>query len=168
MGYRQTHADGGLGSIDEVVSSLPAGYELGEERVHTDGNVYRLFYNACNQQISTGYLAARNVGSAAAAGPYSATVTTTTEVAYNAACAVVQATATTGTYFWGLVETRGEPVSLNGVTAVAGDGTYIHPAADGQVTNGTTQAVGYCVSTSTTDTTDGSFHLSLEDRIYNQ
>lgn len=167
MAYRNVFGDGGLGSISGVVSALPAGYRLGEERILPNGDYYELFYNACNQQISKGFAFARNQGSAAAAGPYSCTVTTVTEVAYNAAGMCVHATATTGTYFWGLVQNVASGVALVGATAVAAGGMALQLAANGQFTNGTTQAVGYTVTTGTTGTLSGSYYVNFR-RVYTQ
>lgn len=166
-GNKMMQADASeLAQVSGVVASLPVGYTLGEERMF-NGDIYRLLYNACNQQISPGHLVARNTGSAAAAGPYSCTITTTTESLQYVAALVKHATATTGTYFWGLTESLKNAVSLNAVTAVQGTGVAILPAANGQVTNGTTTAcIGYCVGTSVTGTTGGSFYVSLEKKSY--
>lgn len=148
-----------LGSISAVVSSLPAGFTLGEERMW-NGDLYRLVHNTCNQQVIPGYLVAANLGSAVAAGPYSCTITTTTEVCKTVVGAVKHATATTGTYFWALTETLKNPVTLSGVTAINSNGVYILPAANGQITNGTTTAIiGY-------STGSGQFYISLEAKKY--
>lgn len=162
-GSQKVFGGPGLGQLSAVVSSLPAGYKLGTERMEPNGDTYRLYYNACNQQISQGFAFARNVGSAAGAGPYSATVTTTTEVAQNAAGMVIHATATTGTYFWGLEQNVGSGVAFVGVTAVAsGGGTFaLQLAANGKFTNGTTNAVGYVVTTGTTGTLTGSCYVNF-------
>lgn len=158
-GDKTVLADAELGAISAVVSSLPAGYNLGDKRMY-DGDLYRLMYNACNQQINTGYLVARNVGSAAAAGPYSVTVSTTTEVAQHVCGMVKHATATTGTYFWALTETMKNAVSVSTVTAIASTGVFVLPAANGVITNGTTTAiVGYSVA-------GAKFHVSLEKKSY--
>lgn len=132
MGYRQTHADAGLGGVSGVVSSLPAGYVLGEERQEKDqdGNiqVYRLVYNAGGEQAGPGYFMQR-VGSA---GPFSMTVTTVSKThAHIGAVLVEHATATTGTYFWGLVRGR----SAQGVVGDASSiptGSAFYIASDGQ------------------------------------
>lgn len=159
-GDKLTRADGGdLTGISGVVATLPAGYTLGEGRMY-DGDMYRLVHNTCNQQVIPGYLVAANVGSAAAAGPYSCTITTTTEVCKTVMGAVKHATATTGTYFWALTETLKNPVTLSGVTAIASTGVYVLPAANGQITNGTTTAIiGYSVA-------GAKFHISLESKKF--
>jgi len=159
-GNKTVIADGELSSISAVVSSLPVGYTLGEERMY-DGDLYRLMYNACNQQINTGYLVARNLGSCAAAGPYSVTVSTTTEVNQTVCGLVKHVTATTGTYFWALTETMDNPAAVSTVTAIGSTGVFVHPAANGVITNGTTTAcIGYSVA-------GAKFHLSLEKKSYN-
>lgn len=145
-----------LGQLSAVATSLPLPYKLGLERIESNGDVYKLFHNTCNQQISKGFAFARNTGSAAGAGPYSATLTTVTEVAYNAAGMVVHSTATTGSYFWGLVKNVASAVAYVGGTALATPGTYMQVAANGVFTNGTTQAVGYSVATNVTAVLGGS------------
>lgn len=128
MGYRQTHADGGLGGISGVVSSLPAGYELGEER-REDGKDYILAYNAGGEQAGPGYfLTPIKTG----AGPYSMTVTTTSKTHdHLGACLVQHATATTDTYFWGLVKGVAAGVVADNISVATGSAFYI--ASDGQV-----------------------------------
>lgn len=155
-----TRADGGdLTDISGVVATLPAGYSLGERRMF-NGDIYRLVYNTSNQQVIPGYLVCANVGSALAAGPYSCTITTTTEVCKTVVGAVKHATATTATYFWALTETLVNPVTLSGVTAIASNGVYILPAANGQITNGTTTSIiGY-------STAGAKFYISLETKTY--
>lgn len=122
-------AGGGLGGVSAVVSSLPAGYVLGEERWE-NGIKYRLFYNAGNSEIGPGFAGSpRPVGS----GPYSITITTTSKTFDGVgACVVHNATATTGTYFWGAV--RGYLAS--GVVADASTittGTAFYLAANGKM-----------------------------------
>jgi hypothetical protein len=160
-GNKLTQADGGgLSEISGVVATLPQGFNLGEERMY-DGDLYKLMYNACNQQINTGYLVARNLGSAAAAGPYSVTVSTTTEVNQTVCGLVKHATATTGTYFWALTETMKNPVAVSTVTAIASTGVFVLPAANGVIGNGTvTSVIGYSVA-------GAKFHLSLDKKSFN-
>lgn len=167
-GSQKVFGGPGLGQLSAVVSSLPAGYRLGTSRIEPNGDEYELFYNTCNQQISQGFAFARFTGSATA-GPYSATVTTVTEVAYNAAGMVVHTTATTGTYFWGLVQNKASGVAFVGVTAVAsGAGAFtLQLAANGKFTNGATQAVGYVVTTGTTGTLTGSAFVNFK-RLFTQ
>lgn len=99
-GYRKVYADEGLGSVSGVVSSLPAGYTLGQLR-QEGVNTYKLAYNAGNSQASVGYFLTPAKGGA---GPYSLTVSSASKTfADIGAVYVHNATATTGTYFWGMV-----------------------------------------------------------------
>ena len=76
---------------------------------------------------------------------------------------VVHATATTGTYFWALRENVGSAVAFVGVTAVAAaGGATLQLAANGQFTNGTTQAVGYVVTSGTTATLSGAAYVNFK------
>lgn len=124
----RVYGDAGLGTVSSVVASLPVGYTLGEER-QQDGVHYRLMYNAGGEQIDQGEIASPI---ASGGGPYSATVTTVTDTA-NAYGAVVahNATATTGTYFWGAF--RGYPIPLKGDSASHATGTSIMVGVDGGV-----------------------------------
>lgn len=118
--------DAGLGTVSAVVSSLPAGYTLGEARMES-GQKYRLFYNAGNSQISPGFC----FTPATSAGPYSITITTTSKTFDNVGAGVVyNATATTGTYFWGVVRGR-VPVVGDASSVPTGSAFYI--GADGAV-----------------------------------
>lgn len=153
-------ADGELAGISATVASLPAGYNLGEQRMY-DGDLYRLMYNACATQVIPGYLVARNLGSALAGGPYSCTISTTTEVNQTVCGAVKHATAAAGYYFWGLTETMKNPVTLSGVTAIGSNGVFVYPAANGQIANGTvTSIIGY-------STAGAKFYISLENKAFN-
>ena len=128
MGYRQTHADSGLGQISGVVSSLPAGYTLGEERME-DLKTYRLVYNAGGAEVGQGYFA---TPLKTGAGPFSMTVTTTSKTfAHIGAVLCEQATATTGTYFWGLVRGR-SAVGVVGDAASVPTGSAFYIGSDGQ------------------------------------
>lgn len=161
MSFKQVFAEGALGVVSGVVTSLSTGAKLGDFRIDTAGNEYQLFYNACGQTIAKGKIFARNVGSAAGAGPYSVTVTTVAEAGFNTAGAVYHADVPTATYFWGVVRSGkdGIPMIIN--TAVATLGAYIKPAADGALTNGTTGAVGYMMATNVTGTLGGTFHVDF-------
>lgn len=159
-GQKTTRADAGLSEISAVVSSLPVGYNMGERREY-NGDIYRLCYNMSNQQVLPGYLVCANIGSALAAGPYTCTISTVTEVNQTVIGAVKHATATTGTYFWALTETIVNSTTLSGVTVIASNGVYILPAANGQITNGTvTACIGY-------STASAKFYISLENKKYN-
>lgn len=84
--------------ISAVVTSLPIGPQLGDERVY-NGVTYRLSFNAANSQISQGRYASP---SPLDGGLYSVTVTTTSDANCHLGAVVVHhATATTGAYFWG-------------------------------------------------------------------
>lgn len=91
---------GGLGGISNTVTSLPAGYTLGEER--WEGGVkYRLFYND-KTQIAPGLVASPQ---AASLGPYSVSVSTTSGLNQHfGACVVHHATALASSYFWGVTQ----------------------------------------------------------------
>lgn len=133
MGFRQVHADGGLGSVSSVVSSLPAGYTLGEERMEqgaTGGQkYYRLVYNAGGAEVGQGYFA-KPVGSA---GPYSMTVTMASKTnAHIGAVLCENATSTTGTYFWGMVRGRSDAGVVGEASIATGGAFYI--ATDGAAT----------------------------------
>ena len=119
-------ADAGMGSISAVVATLPLGYTLGESR--TVGNLrYRLVYNAGNSQATVGSVvtAVQNGG----AGPYSMTVSTVSQSFNHLGCAVVvNATATTGTYFWGAVEGRVGPMIGDNTSVPTGSAFYVGAA----------------------------------------
>lgn len=135
--YRQVMGDAGMGGVSAVVATLPAGYTLGEER-QEEGIVYRLVYNASNSQIAPGFV----MSPAGLYGPYSGTVTTASKThAHIGAVVVHNATATTGTYFWGA--TKGYLASglvADAVTLATGNAFYI--ALSGQVNGITTNSVG--------------------------
>lgn len=99
-GYRKVHADEGLGGVSGTVASLPVGYTLGEER-STGGKLYRLIHNAGNSQVSPGYFM---VNGGAGAGPYSLTISSTSNSRQHIGAALVEhATLATGYYGWGFV-----------------------------------------------------------------
>lgn len=149
---RQVFGSEGLGGISGVVTSLPVGFVLGEER-QEGGISFRLVYNAGNSQASPGFLLARAFGGA---GPYSMTVSTASDVnAHVGAVVCHHATATTGTYFWGAY--RGYLASgliATGITQLAGNASYMstdgavlpvtNTAASGLVHSGN-MAIGYTV-----------------------
>lgn len=139
-GDRKVHGDAGLGNISGVVSSLPAGYELGEDR--QEGNYhYRLMYNAGNSEADIGDVVSVV---AVGGGPYSCTITTTSDGGDAYGGAVVRhVTATTGTYFWGC--TQGYPVLVKGGTASIATGGDIMVAIDGAVSTATTGATATVV-----------------------
>lgn len=91
---------GGLGGISNTVTSLPAGYTLGEERWE-GGIKYRLFYN--DKTIA-------NVGlvlspQAASLGPYSCSVSTTSGLNQHfGACVAHNTTVPASSFFWGAVQ----------------------------------------------------------------
>lgn len=162
MGYRQIHADGGLGSVSGVVSSLPAGYTLGEVRRESNKE-YRLVYNAGGATISPGYFATPVKGGA---GPHSMTVTTTSKTfAHVGAVLCHNATATTGTYFWGL--TKGASVAVSGDTASIATGNGLYIAADGQVAQMPSSVptgnicIGWNINTIITAATTGTAYINL-------
>lgn len=164
MGYRQTHADGGLGTVSGVVSSLPAGYSLGEQRV-LDENTYRLVYNSGGEQATVGNVM---IGGAGGIGPYSCTVTTAAgDIPPKAIGVVKHATLTTDTYGWLL--TRGDAGKLIASNVSIATGAIIEVKVGGVVgdtaaASGT--AIGYnrgdSDGTATTDTLSGDFQVDFE------
>ncbi|GAG48265.1 unnamed protein product, partial [marine sediment metagenome] len=137
-GARKVHGDAGLGGVSGVVSSLPIGYQLGEER-EQDGYHYRLMYSTANSDVAPGFiLSPLNTG---ANGPYSGTITTTSDTrAGNGAGVVRHTTLTTNTYGW--VCTRGYPVTLAGSLASGVTGASLMVAADGGVAPYATSVTG--------------------------
>jgi hypothetical protein len=155
---QQVFAGSQLGTISGVASTLQ-GQSLGDERTYNNVK-YRLFYNAGNSQINPGYGFCR---AGTGAGPFSATISSTTEVAYNMAGCVVHATATTGTYFWGAVHGNVGSLVVSNVSIATG--ALVAPAANGVFTKLTaaTAAVGQnMTSTATTDTKSGDFYVWFE------
>lgn len=127
--YRH-EVDAGMGGLSMVVATLPVAFTLGENRFDsTNQQKFKLVFNAGNSQINPGFAASPvPIGG----GAYSVTVTSTSKT-YNAIGAVLchHATATTGTYFWGLV--RGyvaSGVAADAATLTTGAGFYL--AADGK------------------------------------
>jgi len=120
-------ADAGLGGISSVVSSLPAGYTLGEAR-YLGATKYRLVHNAGNSQVNPGF----GMTPVLSAGAYSLTISSASKVnAHIGAAFVVHATITTGAYGWAAI---GGPIG--GVVADATSiptGSAFYLAANGQV-----------------------------------
>jgi hypothetical protein len=153
---------GALNTTSGVTASLPAGAVLGEERFE-DGLKYRLFYNAGNSQISKGF----GFGSVGGTGAYSVTVSTVSDVALGCAGVVYHSTATTGTYFWGVVRGGAIPVRVSNVSVATN--ALIAPALNGAFTLDPvgTGAVGYnlgdsTTGTGTTDAVSGRFFVEFE------
>ncbi len=141
-----------LGKVSGVVTSLPAGYVLGEERWEAQKK-YRLVYNSGGASGAIGNFMT-NVGST---GPYSLTVTTASDSNQHLNAVVVHnATATTGAYFWGLVQGR---CALTTGNASVPTGTAVYISAAGVAGNyasfsiGTlalgNAPVGYCLGAAT-------------------
>jgi hypothetical protein len=108
---------------------LPAGYTLGELR-NEGARTYKLVYNAGNSQISQGLFAAHAI---AGAGAYSLTVSSASKTnAHIGAALCYNATATTGTYFWGLV--KGVTGGLTGDAASIPTGNMFFIGDNGKVT----------------------------------
>lgn len=119
-------ADAGLGSVSAVVTSLPAGYTLGEARFDS-GIKYRLIYNDGGEQISQGF-ACKPKGSV---GPYSMTVTTTSKTFANIGAGVAHnATITTASYGWIAVQGR---ISVVGDASSVPTGSAFYVGSDGKV-----------------------------------
>lgn len=165
-GFRKVYADEGLGSVSGVVSSLPAGYTLGQHR-QEGAKTYKLACNAGNSQASVGFFLTPVKGGA---GAYSLTVSTTSKT-YAAEGAVLceNATATTNTYFWGLVHgytTKGTVADNISIPT----GTQFYIGVDGKVdvmpqsvVTGN-RAIGYnvgAVGTVTTGTLSGDPFITL-------
>lgn len=154
---------GALNSTSGVTSSLPAGAVLGMDRWE-DTLHFRLFYNAGNSQISKGHGFARGVGGA---GPNSVSVSTVSGVKAQMAGVNYNSTATTGTYFWGVVRGGAIPVVVSNVSVATG--AAIQPGLNGVFTLDTveTSAVGYnlgdtTTGTGTTDALSGRFYIFIE------
>lgn len=120
--------DAQLGSVSAVVSSLPIGYSLGQTR-NISGVKYQLIYNAGNSQISPGFIGTSGAGSV---GPFSVTISTASKSNHHLGAVVcVNATATTGTYFWGAIDGRVGALVADTTSIATGANFYI--AANGQV-----------------------------------
>jgi len=117
MSYRQVYGDAGLGDLSGTVTSLPAGYTLGEIREEEGGTKrYRLMYNAGGASIPSNSVVAR-IGSGTL---YSVTVTTTSETGATLSAGVTEGAVTvpTDSYFWAGV--WGHPFKLiSGTISIA-------------------------------------------------
>ena len=112
-----------LGKVSGVVTSLPAGYVLGEERWEALKK-YRLVFNAGGASGAIGNVMA-SVGST---GPYSVTVTTASDSNHHVnAVVVANSTATTGSFFWGLVQGR-TALTTGNTSAATGQAIFISAA----------------------------------------
>lgn len=127
--YSRHMVDAGLGSISAVVSSLPAGYTLGERRVV--GNVeYKLAFNAGNSEVTPGLIATPAAGSV---GAHSLTVSSASQLFHQfGAGLVVHSTLTTGTYGWVAVKGTGLGVVGDNTSVPTGSAFYL--SANGKVT----------------------------------
>lgn len=164
MAYERAFGDGGLGGISGVVSSLPAGFSMGEVRWQ-NGIKYRLMHNAGNSQINPG-MACKHAE--AGAGPYSVTVSTVTEAVTGARGVVLHATATTGTYFWGVV--YGHPVKVMASNISIATDAQVGLAANGKfiTTNAVTNIIARNIgdataATATTDAAGSRFLVFFEE-----
>ena len=131
------YGDGGMAALSAVVSSLPLGYNLGDRRVDpATGYEYRLVYNAGTTQISTGFFATPAAGSV---GLNSVTVSTASNSNHHLGAVVCHnATATTGTYFWGMK--YGKPGGVSGQTQSIVTGSAFFISVNGEVDKATTVA----------------------------
>ena len=115
-----------LGKVSGTVTSLPAGYVLGEERWENAAK-YRLMFNAGGASITQGFAAAPIMS----AGPYSLTVTTTSKTFdHIGAGFALNATVPTAAFFWGAVRFRGAVV---GDASSVPTGSFFYIASDGKV-----------------------------------
>lgn len=164
MAYERAFGDGGLGGISGVVSSLPAGFSMGEVRWQS-GIKYRLLHNGGNSQAIPGQ---GLVAIGAGAGPYTCTISSVSGSITGVRGICHHATATTGTYFWGV--TFGHPVKiLASNTSLATDaqvGIGVNGAFHLTTTIGNMVARNIGDSTSATATTDAAgsrFLVVLEE-----
>jgi len=163
-GYRVSFRD----SVSSVTATIPSGYALGMERID-GGTTYRYCYNAGNSQIGPGYCF-KTVGGGS--GPYSITISTTTEVISDTLGVIPGAhnTATTGTYFW--AATKGEVGKLLVSNVSIATDAAIAVAANGALTKLTsnTAAIGINLGnsngTGATDTLSGDFLIDCESLKY--
>lgn len=118
-----------MGGISAVVSSLPIGAELGQERLW-NGVYYRLVYSPCTSTIGIGQICSPLVSSPAS--PYYVSPTTVSDAGQAlGAVVVVHSTVTTNTYFWGAF--RGYPVKLQGASMSLATGTKLFLSVTGYV-----------------------------------
>lgn len=166
---------GELNSVSGVTGTLPNGLALGTERLE-DAIHYRLMYNEGNSEGDQGDVMSPT---ASGGGPYSCTITTTSDGgdAYGAVV-VHNKTVPTGYFFWGAF--RGYPIPVKGGTASIATGGNIMIAIDGAVSTATTAATATVIgqlntrvvigrnigaadatSTVTTDTRSGDCYISM-------
>lgn len=160
--------DAGLGGVSAVVSSLPAGYTLGEHRV-VNNVEYRLVHNAGNSAINPGLFASAvpNAGSTA----NSVTVSTVSQSWNNfAAVLCVHATVPTANYFWGAIEGPGLKVTGDNTSVPTGSAFYISAAGQVTVQPASLQTGNYAIGvnmggaaskTVTTGAASGDCYISL-------
>ena len=178
MPYRQVHGSGDLGELSGYSkSTYPVGYTIGEVRYNdTHTKKFRLFWNATGASLPTGTIWARDI---AGGGPYTITVSTTTELGItNAVCCLDGNTHTktipTASFFWGCV--WGHPVALLASNISVGTAIAVCATAGGKVipatvTTGThfaynegdltTTTTG--LATNNTDTVGGRYMVYFED-----
>jgi len=165
---RHIYGDEGLGSPSGVVTSLPVGYALGEERVR-DNIKYQLVYNNGNSAIEPGNLC---ISTSVVANQtlYSVTLTSVTESVAGIRGCCHHATVATGSYFW--MVRHGHPVNLMASNISIATAAKVGPAAAGKVVTTDTAAnyVGYNVgdaasATATTDAipTNGRFFVWFDE-----
>lgn len=142
-------ADAGMGGISSVVATLPGGYTLGEARV-VNGKKYKLVHNAGTTQISIGICA--SPVAITGSSPNSVTVSTASQGFHHIGAVLCEhVTATTATYFWGLVRGAtsgqvGDSASLpTGSVFALGDNGSIQVFPQSVVTG--KAAVGYVITT---------------------
>jgi hypothetical protein len=161
MGYRQTFGDAGLGSVSNIVSSLPAGYTLGERR-REGAEEYVLIYNSGGASATIGNAMVGGVGGV---GAYSASVTTPANSTPPLALGCVKhATVTTGSYAWLL--TRGDAGKLVVSNVSIATGMKVQVGVDGVFASTVnSNVVGYnrgdSDGTGTTDTFSGDFQVQF-------
>lgn len=167
----------GFGQLDSVSGStgtLPAGLILGEER-QEGALFYRLMYNEGNSEGDQGDVMSPI---ASGGGPYSCTITTTSDGMHGYGAVVVHnATVPTGFFFWGAF--KGYPVKVKAGTASIATGGSFMVAIDGTVSTATTAATaaiigqrntrvivgenigGATTTTVTTDTRSGDCYINF-------
>lgn len=138
MAIRQTFGDPGLGALNGTVTSLPAGYNLGEVRWNDDqSKKYRLMYNASGASIPTGGVFAKvSTGSPYSCATGATETGATTVLGCNDALMSTGSsydavTIPTASYFWGCV--YGHPVGLLASNISVGTGIPVLMATDFKV-----------------------------------
>lgn len=159
-GYRQVVGNA-MGGISSVVSSLPPGARLGDERV-LNGILYRLVYNAGTAQIIPG-----NVASPVplVSSTFSVTVSTLSDSRNHlGAVSCYHATAAASTYFWGVRAGSGVPLIPSATIAA---GQMVMVGLNGKVTSAPslpTEMVSNAIcaqvlTSGTAATADGTFRV---------